>query len=662
MVSRLGLRKVMAVIATGAAFAMIAPTMAVAQQTTPGDTTVVADDAAERTTWSWVDDFTSFEASVTAPWGVSWANSTDTQYNPFNAGNIGNFTNQSANDPANRYWFTNGGTKTGTIGYQTVDGVKRGVVGANSVSTHNGGAIVWTAPKAGTVALTLKSDEPRRVAGSGNATFRILVKHGTAALTTIAEVALNNGETPAGWNVPRIIEVQAGDQVYVAAASGIAQSTIYATPTFTYESGSYSFVDGLDIDNPTAGSWTVERETATNTWQTVTTKKTGTDDYGIFFYDTWFGGGIDRKRTSITAAASRDTMAGTIIDNWNDNLGTALTWTAPTAGKITVGMRSNEPYRAASNNGTAITLKLMKNDEVVCEGTIASGATQSADFTNCVDGKGVLDVAANDKVRIVSQAGSGQNNASALHVSPIVSYVTQSTEGYTAKVANVADYRGDQAVNESGAQVGPATKLTAPAAPEGYAFAGWYTDGTLTTPLATTAKTGTAYAKFVKAYSDASDENPTAGGIVQYQGGSLNVDKYKTSDGDVDYAKSDLRFGYITEVPTGATYDQPRSGWLYGTAADAVNHSATVDATKTDDQGHLITNLVFTGVSKSNYNRRVYVAARVAYTTADGTETIAVGEIDGRSVQEVATKIVASNSATQEEKSYAQGILNALQQ
>lgn len=664
MVSRLGLRKVMAVIATGAAFAMIAPTMAVAQQTTPGDTTVVADDAAERTTWSWVDDFTSFAAAegANATWHAQWKGGSG-EWNDFDSDNA------KLEGEGFRYWFVHGNksnppASSGPVGYETVGGVKRGVVsvGDNSVD----GAVTWKAPKAGTVWLTLASGEPYRAAASNQTiAFGVQLRRGESDLL-LKSSTLTDTTPAAGWDSPLPITVQAGDYVRIFAESNsnITDGRVYASPTITYTSpDSYSMVDEFAqtfIQN-TTGTWTAERQTGDNTWAALTVRgaaNNANQPSASLYYNTWYGTGINVRVGSLPAS-NRNTLTGIINDDVSDpTKGAALTWTAPKAGKVTVGVRNDEPYRLSASHTGSLTLQLKKNDEAaVCTATLAAGSTaRSADFASCLESsKGVIDVVAGDKIRIISTAANNTDHGD-LVVSPVISYLTENTSDntYSAKVANVTNYRGDKPANTAGST---AASFTAPAAPEGYAFAGWYTDGTLTTPLATTAKTGTAYAKFVKAYSDASAGETD--GIIQFQGGSLRAD-YKDSTGSADYTKTSLRFGYHVVVPTGATYTNTESGWKLGLSETNLPVNQISNKFITTD-GVVTTNLVVTNIDQTKYDTSFYAKPYVTYTTQDGTKVTAYGDVSHRSVKEIAVKIQSSDSATQDEKTYAAGILSAIE-
>lgn len=669
MVSRLGLRKVMAVIATGAAFAMIAPTMAVAQQTTPGDTTVVADDAAEKVTWSWVDDFTSFAAAAgdAATWHAQWKGQSNA-WNDFVTDPDPTKGNARSEGEGFRYWFTNGAGKSGPVGFETVGGVKRGVISV----ADNGvdGAVTWKAPKNGTVWLTLASGEPYRAAASNQTiTFGVQLRRGESDLL-LKSSTLTDTTPAAGWDSPLPITVQAGDYVRIFAESNssITNGRVYASPIITYTSpDSYSMVDEFAqtfIQN-TTGTWTAERQTGDNTWTALTARGTAgssTQPSAALYYNTWYGTGINVPVGSLTAS-NRNTLTGIINDDVSDpTKGAALTWTAPKVGKVTVGVRNDEPYRLSARHTGSLTLQLKKNDEAaVCTATLAAGSTaRSADFASCLESsKGVIDVAAGDKIRIISTAANNTDHGD-LIVSPVISYLTENTtdKTYSAKVANVTSYRGDKPANTAGST---AASFTAPAAPEGYAFAGWYTDDALTTPLATTAKTGTAYAKFVKAVSDLSAEGSTADGIVNFLGGSLNVGAYKTGETD-NYAKTDLRFGYNLDVPNDSTLTSWSWQWTNGSKTSTVNgvnkREPNEKETALGVTSGIISNLLITGVPSAGYSTNVDSTLTIVYQTADGTSVSFADAKRTRSVNQIAQLIQANGSA--EEKAYANGILGQI--
>ncbi|MEA5019233.1 MAG: hypothetical protein VB027_02585 [Gordonibacter sp.] len=189
----------------------------------------------------------------------------------------------------------------------------------------------------------------------------------------------------------------------------------------------------------------------------------------------------------------------------------------------------------------------------------------------------------------------------------------------------------------------PAT-WTAPAAPSAdQVFAGWYTDSTCATVY--TATTGKAYAKFAPLSS-----------IITFKGGSLRMED------DATVATS-LRFGYTITMPEGLSFVD--AGWT-ATGMDSSGNpwSGTVRATNkvVSDTGFIETNLLLLNVKKNYYAQTWSSTMDVTYKTADGTLVTAVEpKADQRSIQNVATYITASNTATAVEKEYAQKILNAIE-
>ncbi|KAB7789509.1 InlB B-repeat-containing protein [Bifidobacterium leontopitheci] len=659
---RLGLRKLSVAVAVAAALGMAVPMVATTTANAV-DTPASAADTQEQTTWNWVNDFTSFGAAAgdNATWHAQWRGGsgvwTDFEVNNGKA---------EASDDAYRYWYVNGAgaTKDGPVGFETVGAVKRGVisVGSNGVD----GAVTWKAPKAGTVWVSLGDGEPYRAAAGGSITFGLqLVKSNKTDFYTLKMSTLTDTTPVAGWNSPIPVTVEKGDYLRLLSetSNGIADGRVYASPTVTYDApDSYSFVDELsqtfleEVASRTPNNtWSVEQQTGDDSWEKVTQRGTAgsqTAPNAAYYYNTWYGSGINVRVASLTAS-NRNALTGILNDDVaTTGKGAALVWTAPKAGKVTIGVRNDEPYRQSASHTGPVVLTLQKGDDsALCTATLAGGSTARSDeFANCLQSsKGVIDVQAGDKVRIIANA-DGANHGDVI-ISPIVSYLTEDTNAgtYSAKVANVTDYRGDKVSGSTGTT---AASFTAPAAPAGYTFAGWYADSELTTPLDSAKKSGVAYAKFVKTED-----------VIKFQGGSLRVGKYTTSDGTDDYSKTDLRFGYHVDVPDGATFDKATSGWRYGTASvdlSALNYRTKVAATK-EENGKLAVNLIFTGITSANYARNLYVAAFMGYTTADGTPVVASEtEVRSSSVQSVATAIQSSSSASAEEKAYAAGILQQI--
>lgn len=647
----LGFKKLSVAVAVAAALGMAAPMVATTTANAV-DTPVSAADTQEQTTWNWVDDFTSFDAvsGDNATWHAQWRGQRDIWYD---------FTKDvkhaEAADGSYRYWYGFGAQDSGPVGFQTIDGVKLGVVSvANNVPNGTDTAITWKAPKDGTVWLTFGQGEPYRSVAGGSITFAVQTVTSSGAASTRKLATLTDTSTPAGWDSPIPLRVEANGYVRILAESSgsFADGRVFASPTITYDApDSYSFVDEVSqtFQQQTTGTWSVERETAADTWQAVTGRSGSNATY---MYNTYYGGGVNKASSSI-AGGNQNDFRGILIDQPWDSLSTALTWTAPKAGKVTVGLRNNEPYRlsASKTPSQPLQLKLQKGSEdPICSVSLPAQAyVQSAEFASCVSKNGVIDVAEGDKVRII--ATSAQNeDISDLTVSPIVSYVNENTTDgtYSAKVANVTDHRADKT---SDANV-PDGSLTAPAAPAGYTFAGWYSDADLATALGADVKSGVAYAKFV----------PVAD-VIKFQGGSLGLDRFKNEDGTTDYTKTDLRFGYKYALPEGATYNQSASGWRYGvTSADlgSLNLSTKVTSYEVGEDGVLEANLMFLGLRAVNYRRPIYVAAFTGYTTADGTPVV-VSETQGnaRSVYQVADDVTNDDQAGSELKTFAEGIKNA---
>ena len=175
---------------------------------------------------------------------------------------------------------------------------------------------------------------------------------------------------------------------------------------------------------------------------------------------------------------------------------------------------------------------------------------------------------------------------------------------------------------------------TAPTAPSGQTFAGWYADSQYGTP--STATEGTAYANFVNIAD-----------VMKFKGGSLRMDAApETADS--------LRFGYSLSLPK--EMQLVGAGWKY-----VIENSERTLAAKnfaTYDNGQTDTNLVVTDIPKNAYGKDIPVVMYVTYKTSDGT-TVTFEDSDKkiRSVNQVAQFILNSPSASAAEKEHARKIL-----
>lgn len=193
-------------------------------------------------------------------------------------------------------------------------------------------------------------------------------------------------------------------------------------------------------------------------------------------------------------------------------------------------------------------------------------------------------------------------------------------------VTNVSEYR---------------EKKTSPIAPTGTAFVGWYKDAAFKTPLATTDTTGAAYAKFVPKtdlYSFTASLNRRTG-----------------ADGNVTYDKAGLKYGYTLTLPSGVTFNNANTYWIYGLTADKLQYKTTAKNYVTGENDSIVTNLLF-NLSAKSYTADVYVRFVFSYVTADGT-SVAVAEND---VQQENIKAVAERMLKADPNdSYARGIVDA---
>ena len=191
----------------------------------------------------------------------------------------------------------------------------------------------------------------------------------------------------------------------------------------------------------------------------------------------------------------------------------------------------------------------------------------------------------------------------------------------------------------------------------GMAFAGWYSDSDFTMPP--TDESNQVYAKFVPV-SD----------VVRLMGGSLNMGAYATGDGEPDYSKTDLRFGFNVDVPNSSskldswrwvtTYEK-LDGTRKTLTTDGVNFRAPNDVDAWNGYGTgVVTNLLLTGIGSVAYGTDFTTTLTVTYTTDDGIQVTVSDSPQARSVKEVAELIKSSYDATDEERAYAEGILGAI--
>lgn len=200
-------------------------------------------------------------------------------------------------------------------------------------------------------------------------------------------------------------------------------------------------------------------------------------------------------------------------------------------------------------------------------------------------------------------------------------------------VTDVSAYRGE-------------TK-TSPIAPAGTAFVGWYKDAAFETPLATTDTTGAAYAKFVPKTD-----------LYSFKGISLNV--FTNNDGSDNYQKAGIRFSYTVTLPEDVNYRNTDSVWKFGIAEDNLAYFTRDKAPVKNDDGSLSSSFSINGITAKWYSRDYYVQFYIAYTTADGTKiTVAESAVHHQSVEGLAKSVLSDATASEAQKSQAQGFLDA---
>lgn len=166
--------------------------------------------------------------------------------------------------------------------------------------------------------------------------------------------------------------------------------------------------------------------------------------------------------------------------------------------------------------------------------------------------------------------------------------------------------------------------------------------------------------KVVPVSEDSTLENGTA--TVKYvfedmlRGGSLRMIK---ADGTVDYTKTSMRFGYDFQLPTDT--DFASCEWYYGTTASDLKLSlAPGAATKKIEnptekkQGYIRSNIVFTNIAKTNFDRDIYARVLVNYIKDGKTYSKMGAYVDQNSVKSISEKIRTNGSDT--EKTYVENL------
>ena len=139
------------------------------------------------------------------------------------------------------------------------------------------------------------------------------------------------------------------------------------------------------------------------------------------------------------------------------------------------------------------------------------------------------------------------------------------------------------------------------------------------------------------------------GAKIEFLGGSLRMDY-------TDYAKTSLRFGYRIQLPEGATLKS--WSWQYTTANPSEPLEINGVNKIVNQDGTITANLVITGVPDTYYSLALTAKMKIEYVLKNGTVcTLEENVVRERSVNTVAEKILESQEATQDEKKYAENIL-----
>ena len=133
------------------------------------------------------------------------------------------------------------------------------------------------------------------------------------------------------------------------------------------------------------------------------------------------------------------------------------------------------------------------------------------------------------------------------------------------------------------------------------------------------------------------------------RGGSLRM---ITANGETDYTKTSMRFGYDFKLPADTTFDS--CAWYYGTTANDLRLSLTpgantkkIENPTATKQGYIRSNIVFTNIATANFERDIFARVLVKYTKDGKTYSKMGAYVDQNSVSSIAEKIKNSGSETE---------------
>ena len=188
---------------------------------------------AQKNAWNWVDEFKTATGVV---WNSQKQNGAD--------GDWTDITTFSTEYPMSKYNEYYGAGLTGNLSDLPAVGADRprrqGLL-VDDPDTAGGTAIVWKAPKAGTVKVTLGRDnEPQRRNANVSGTVTLaLTKNGETLCTAGISTAQTKNEDFANClkSDKGTVQVNAGDVIRIAAtaASGAAAPDLYVSPVVTYQ-------------------------------------------------------------------------------------------------------------------------------------------------------------------------------------------------------------------------------------------------------------------------------------------------------------------------------------------------------------------------------------------------------------------------------------------
>lgn len=176
---------------------------------------------------------------------------------------------------------------------------------------------------------------------------------------------------------------------------------------------------------------------------------------------------------------------------------------------------------------------------------------------------------------------------------------------------------------------------------------------------------------FAPAKSTDSEGNVTYGvsdqvATISSLGGALRMDNHVSGEVSTSYEKAGMRIGYNFKLPEGAIIKT--LNWDYGIddrsiGSVSVNKDSAYPWKYDESTGSYETWIKFNNIKSSLYTRDIWAQFSVTYTDVLGKEvTVVDNDMDRqtRSVQKIATAVLADATAGEVARTFAQGIINEI--